>query len=158
MLKQKSKSASNYEVELVWDRQTGGIVEVEGQPRLKLDIPKEYGGLGRYYCSDEVFLASLAGCLLATFIDFKRKFRLHLRDARISLSSSLELRRDGYHVTRIWGSLDLVLGKGRQADAKRCAELAKEYCHLTRAIRETIPIEILVNFLEKWLQISQINY
>lgn len=147
-LEDKSKLASKYKVELIWDKQTGGLAGIEGQPKLKFDIPKKYGGLGRYYCADEIFLASLGWCILATFIDFKRKLRLPLKDVRVSLSSSIELRNDGYHIARIQGSLDAIVKKGQQANAERCAELAKEYCHLTRAIRKTIPIEISTNVLE----------
>ncbi|MFX1486916.1 MAG: OsmC family protein [Promethearchaeota archaeon] len=147
-MEDKSKSASKYEVELIWDKQTGGVAQIEGQPQLKFDIPQKYGGLGRYYCADEVFLASLGWCILATFIDFRRKFRLLSKDVKVSLNSSIESRNDGYHITRIRGSLDAIVKRGQKANAERCAALAKEYCHLTRAIRKTIPIEISINILE----------
>lgn len=62
--------AMSFPVELKWDGETGATALTKGQ-QLKVDMPVEFGGLGRAPCPDELLAASVAGCLLTTFLYFK---------------------------------------------------------------------------------------
>jgi len=65
-----------FETKLIWDGEGGGEVKAKESKDLKLDMPVEFGGKGRYPCPDELFLAGLAGCLLKTFLYFRNKAQL----------------------------------------------------------------------------------
>jgi len=64
-----------YEARGVWDHKTGGRIRLPALQDVKFDTPTKFGGLGRYACADQLFLSSLAACLIATFLYFRKKLR-----------------------------------------------------------------------------------
>ncbi len=131
-----------YEIRLVWDGKSGGTVNLKDST-LRLDTPVEFGGGGRYPCPDELFFSALGGCLLTTFLYFKRKLRLHLQDLQISIKGNVDfIGPEGYQVTGINALLQVKTTKGENRKLRDCVELTRDYCHLTQALEKSIPIEI----------------
>jgi organic hydroperoxide reductase OsmC/OhrA len=133
----------NYETRGVWDGRSGGKIHFLGLPDLAFDTPTRFGGLGRYACADQLFLASLASCLITTFLYFKSKMRftpIHVEataKARIALVGARGYRFSFVKVVLLVRSerCDLVV-------ARRCADLAVAYCHLTQTVREIVPVSV----------------
>ena len=138
-----SRGILKYEARGVWDRKTGGKIRLRGLPDLAFDTPTRFGGLGRYACADQLFLSSLAACLVATFLHFKRKLRfdpIHVEanvKARIVLVGSRE-----YRFSEIRAVLLVRSKKGDRTVARRCADLAVAYCHLTQTLGEVVPMSV----------------
>ena len=131
-----------YRVKLRWDGKSGGIVNLNTST-LRLDTPVEFGGEGRYPCPDELFFSAIGGCLLTTFLYFRRKLNLPLEGFRISIHGNVDLAGPkGYRITRIRALMYIKTIKNEEANAKKCAELTKDFCHITRTIEKVIPIEI----------------
>jgi len=86
------RSVLKYEARGIWDQKTGGKIRLPNFPDLKFDTPTMFGGLGRYACADQLFISSLAACLIATFLYFKGKLQftpIHLEadvKAKIALA------------------------------------------------------------------------
>ncbi len=147
MIKSK-KSTYLFQATVVWDKETGGDITVKGFPELKIDTPVEWGGQGRSYCPDQLFVSSLGGCLLDTFLFIKNRMRLNLLDLKIPLQMSIRQARDGYHVKEIEGKIQAIVGKGEKEKGENCAELAEEYCHIIRLIKKAIPVKITFEVTE----------
>jgi organic hydroperoxide reductase OsmC/OhrA len=129
------------QINLLWDGESGGEISINNHPTIKLDMPIEYGGKGRYPCPDEFFLSAIGGCLLTTFLYFKQKVKLHLEALQISVSGKVNLvGPKGYRVTDLTGLIRVKTSKDEKANAKKCIEWAKNYCHITHAI--TVPIKL----------------
>ena len=129
------------QINLLWDGESGGEVNIRNHPPLRLDTPVEYGGKGRYPCPDEIFLSAIGGCLLTTFLYFKRKIRLHLEGLRISVSGNVGLvGPEGYRITDLKAVIRIKTSKEEEANVKKCVEWTKDYCHITRAL--TVPVKI----------------
>lgn len=91
-----------YKVELIWDMESGGKVHIRKFPLLRLDMPVEFGGKGRFACPDELFFSAVGGCLLTTFLYFKEKLKLHLRGLQVLVKGMAELiGTEGYRITGI---------------------------------------------------------
>ena len=56
-----------YTAEAQWDKETGGKVTANGF-KVSFDTPEDYGGSERHPCPDQLFLASITGCLMNTFL------------------------------------------------------------------------------------------
>jgi len=128
---------------LRWDRGSGGEVATRRFRGLKLDMPTRFGGKGRYICPDELFLSSVAGCLLTTFLYFKRKLKVHLEDLEISVNGTLRAGSEGYGISEIRGMIFIKVKKNDEIGVRKCIKLAEEYCHITRTLEKVVPIKIM---------------
>ena len=133
----------HYEARGVWDRKTGGKIHLPGLPDLRFDTPTKFGGLGRYACADQLFLSSLAACLIATFLYFKGKLRFTPIHVEADVKAKIALiGRRGY---RFSGVKAVLLVRSRKEDlmvARRCADLAVAYCHLTQTVGDIVPTSV----------------
>ena len=143
MLYLVSRDVLNYEACGVWDGKSGGKIHLTGLPDLGFDTPAGFGGLGRYACADQLFLSSLAACLIATFLYFKSKLRftpIHV-EATVKAKITLVGGR-GYRFSRIKAVLLVRSKKSDIMVARRCADLAVAYCHLTQTVGEVVPMSV----------------
>jgi len=138
-----SRDVIDYVARGVWDKKTGGKIHLPGLPDVRFDTPAKFGGLGRYACADQLFLSSLAACLIATFLYFKRKLRF--TPLRVEANVKAKIALVGGSFYRFSGVKVVLLVSSRKDDivvARRCADLAVAYCHLTQTVREAVPIVV----------------
>ncbi len=134
------KKRLRYSAEARWNHMMGGTAQLDGftQP---FDTPREHGGDGAAPCPDQLFMASLAGCIMNTFNYYRRMLEAETRDLTVNVSSDIELTKtSGYRVTGI--NIDIQVWSDRENRElnRRCAERAEEYCHITKSIEPAIPI------------------
>ncbi len=133
----------NYRVKLVWDDESGGDVYIRRFPRLKIDIPEKFGGKSRAPCPDELFFSAIGGCLLTTFLYFKKKLELELRELEVIVQGTLDYAgRRGYRIADIGVVMSIDVDEEEGSKAEECVELTREYCHLIRSLEKGIPIRI----------------
>ena len=102
-----------------WDKESGGEVSCKSTVDFKVDMPTEFSGEGRYPCPDQVFLASIGGCLLTTFLHFKRRLDLEVEDVRISVEGKVELvGAEGYRIERIDAILHVKAKRGGRSPSE----------------------------------------
>ncbi len=133
-----------YDVNLVWDMESGGDVYFKTPPKLKLDMPVEFGGKGRSPCPDEYFLSAVGGCYLTTFLYFKERLSLKPRALRVTVHAKANyVVPKGYRITEIRVLMQVDVDAEEKEKAEECIELAREHCHLTRSIEQGLLIKIL---------------
>ena len=137
-----------YRLKLLWDGRSGGEVNFEDHPTLKLDMPKEFGGEGRYHCPDDLFFSAIGGCLLTTFLYFQRKLDLRLKDVQILLDGSVNLvGPEGYRVTGLKATMRIETVRGEEEKAEECFKLMRDFCHIARTLGGTLSTEITKEIL-----------
>jgi uncharacterized OsmC-like protein len=138
----------NYSIETNWDRGTGGYATF-GDHMINFDTPIEFGGEGKAPCPDQLFLASLSGCILDTFINFKNRLEVETTSVKLKTSTKVKLNSKGfYSLEDIRILFKIQCEKVFLKKNRRCAELACEYCHLTKSIESVIPIKIKIDLSE----------
>ncbi len=130
-----------YGVFVEWDGLTGGEARTT-QHRLSFDMPKEFKGLGRSFCPDELLLSAVGGCLLTTFLHFKERFKLPLKKFRVDVKGEVKLMDEGYRITKVEAKIEASAPEDEVERVKRFIELAKEYCHITRSLERCIAITV----------------
>ncbi|MFX0195458.1 MAG: OsmC family protein [Candidatus Hodarchaeota archaeon] len=130
-----------FQINAKWDGQLGGIVEAKQGYHLKFDIPHTFGGPGQAFCPDELFLASIAGCLLNTFLHFQERIELEMKAFLIQVGAEVEFERDKYRIIKIKVDGTLTIKEGNEDLGTKCLQLAKDYCHISRSLTPCIPIE-----------------
>ena len=132
-----------YEVKLLWDGESGGEAHIRETPALKIDMPVEFGGRGRFPCPDELFFSAVGGCLLTTFLYFKEKLRFFLRGLQVSVKGIVNLiGPKGYRIAGIEAFIRIEVDEKEKLKAEKCAELTRDYCHITRSLEQAIPLRI----------------
>ncbi len=133
-----------YRLKLFWDGRSGGEVNFNDHPALKFDMPKAFGGEGRYHCPDELFFSAVGGCFLTTFLYFQRKLDFPLKGLQILIDGSVNLvGPEGYRITGLKAMMCIETVKGEEEKAKECFELMKDFCHITRTLNGVILTEII---------------
>ena len=56
---------------------------------------------------------------------------------------------EGYRITSLGVTGDVIVGEGELATGKRCVELMKEYCHISRSLQNCIPITYDISVREE---------
>lgn len=137
-----------FEAESVWDGKTGGRATISEGRKINFDTPETFGGMGQGMCPDELFVSAILGCLNNTFLDFQRRFQIQLVSMNLKGKAALEFDGTGYVITGITVYGEIVVEEGELRTGKRCVELMEKYCHLTRSIRNCIPIQFDVSVRE----------
>ena len=138
------KERLHYSAEAQWDKETGGEVTSKDF-KISFDTPRDHGGNERYPCPDQLFLASITGCLMNTFLYYRVHLGAETRDIKISAGAETQLVNPlGYRVKGIDAHIQ-VWSTEEEADLNRtCAERARDYCHLTKSIEGSIPINVTI--------------
>ena len=130
-----------FEAESVWDGKTGGTAATGQGRKIVFDTPETYGGMGQGLCPDELFVSAILGCLNNTFLDFQRRFEIRVVSMKLQGKAAVKFDGKGYIITGVMISGQVVVEEDELETGKRCVELMKEYCHLTRTIKDFIPLQ-----------------
>jgi uncharacterized OsmC-like protein len=148
-LKSKYPEKLEYHSSSVWDGHTGGTATVKNDRKIIFDTPETYGGRGEGICPDEIFVTAILGCLSNTFLDFQRKFEMDLKQLSLKGKATVIFDGNGYKITRVTVSGEVIVGEDEIGTGKRCVELMQEYCHLSRTIKDCIPFEYDISVREE---------
>ncbi len=131
-----------YVVEGKWNKRMGGeITTKEGD--IYFDTAEEFGGFKEGACPDELFLSSIGGCLLTTYLYFKKKLNFQMENYVFEVEGVIKMEHGSYKISKINVYTEIEVAKKEDLKrAERCFSLAEEYCHITRTIKNSIPIEI----------------
>jgi len=129
----------HYAAEAEWDHETGGTAKLDAFTQ-QFDTPREHGGNETAPCPDQLFMVSLAGCIINTFNYYRVMLEAETRDLKVNASMDIELTdTEGYRVTGIDIDIHVWSDQENEELNRRCAERATQYCHLTRSIEPAIP-------------------
>lgn len=138
-----------YRVEAFWDGGTGGKAELE-EGDIKFDRPIEFLGRASSPCPDQLFLSSLTGCLINTFLHFADRLDVEFIDVSSEASMKIELvGHRGYAVKEINAVIRAWTRDEYSSLVLRCAELARDHCHLTNFLEKCISINVGIEILER---------
>ncbi len=130
-------------IKLTWDGQSGAEIKLATTYPLKIDLPAEFGGHGRYPCPNELFFASIGGCLITEFLYFRKKLNFMLRGLQVDIEGKEEMfGSEGYRITHIRATITIETVERDRDEVETCIELTKKYCPLTRTLEKAIPIEV----------------
>lgn len=148
-LRSKYPEKIEYLASSEWDGQTGGTATASSGHKIVYGTPKTFGGHGIGVCPDELFVSAILGCLNNTFLDFQRKFELELKAFSLKGKATAIFDGEGYNITGMIISGEVIVAEDEIETGERCVELMKEYCHLTRTIKDCIPFEYNISVHEE---------
>ncbi|MEM2883230.1 MAG: OsmC family protein [Nitrososphaerales archaeon] len=137
----KNPDVVSYSVKADWDEQSGAEITSRGIT-IRVDLPPEFGGLGQRLTPDELFLGAISGCLMITFLHFRRINKLKLRLLQCTITSKRMQTEKGYRLQNVQATVRIRVDKDQVELGKKCIELARDYCPLLADLRSPIHIDV----------------
>ncbi|MEM3387032.1 MAG: OsmC family protein [Nitrososphaerales archaeon] len=137
----KNPDVVSYSVKADWDEQSGAEITSRGIT-IRVDLPPEFGGLGQRLTPDELFLGAISGCLMITFLHFRRINKLKLRLLQCTITSKRMQTEKGYRLQNVQATVRIRVDKNQVELGKKCIELARDYCPLLADLRSPIHIDV----------------
>lgn len=128
----------DYRVEIAGTgRKTGRLSAVhDALPELDIASPPEFGGPGRVWSPEHLFVAAMASCLMTTFHSMAERSGIELVSYSDESVGHLVRDDDGlYRIERVTLRPRIVVSPGSPVDrARRLIEKAEKVCLIRRSV------------------------
>ena len=128
-----------YKNRVVWDKKKEGITEWVEKARLRTGTPPEFQGSENVVSPEELFVASINGCIMTTFLYFNDKLDAGLISYESDACGKVEKNEKGYKFTNI--IIKPVIVAKNTEKAMKALLLAEKYCLVSRSINANIEIK-----------------
>jgi organic hydroperoxide reductase OsmC/OhrA len=130
-----------YSDTVVWKAEKKGIVKIEGEPDLEIAPPPEFGGPGGVHAPEDLFVASLNGCIMATFLAFAEKTRTKFNSFESTAHGSLDKIEGKLKFTTIDVTVKVTVPSEREKKhAEHTLKLVNKHCLITNSLN--FPVEL----------------
>jgi organic hydroperoxide reductase OsmC/OhrA len=140
-----------YPVNVSWTSGRAGYAEsVDGLPGLPLAAPPEFGGEEGLWTPEHLLVASVASCLMTTFLAIAELSKLEVESLEVGASGHLvrgedrRYRFDRITVRPVVG----VVGESAREKALRLLAKAEELCLITRSLSAEVQMEPRIEVLD----------
>ena len=125
-----------FDVQLTWLGRTDAILsskEAEGQ--LKVSSPPQFGGEGRPWTPEHLFLASINSCYMSTFLAIANKMKISLSGFECSAHGEICTEQGQFKFEKINLSSRVYLLDGADCPKVKIAlSKTKKHCIITKSI------------------------
>jgi len=139
-----------YHVSLTWNGDGMGCGEAHVADEgfaIPIGGAKEHGGCGKGANSEEMFLAAVGTCWIATWAIFMKKLGVPYTHPRLRITG--ELGKDpagGFHMTKtsIFALVpEAMLAEHRPA-LEKTVKLSEKYCIISKIAKAAMPVEVFL--------------
>jgi len=138
----------SFKAEVHWTQGTRGKIHIKNFEPIEIGIIKEFGGeeiLG----PEDLFIASVASCVLTTFLYFAKKYDVEYNKIVVDASGTVRRMEGGYYkFTKINIKLKVAAPEEAKFDIEECFNFTKKYCIISNTIKDCVTLNIALEFLE----------
>lgn len=138
----------SFKAEVHWTQGMRGKIYIKNFEPIEIGIIKEFGGeeiLG----PEDLFVSSVASCVLTTFLYFAKKYKLEYNKIIIDTSGDVKRMEGGYYkFTKIDVKFKISAPEESEFDIEECFKLTKKYCIISNTIKECVPLNLTLEFLK----------
>jgi len=91
----------HYSASIEWKEEKKGTLHIEGKPDVAVVTPPEFDGHEGAHSPEDLFVASIAGCTMTTFLAFAAKTRSKFSSFECSAEGEADLVEGRLKFTRI---------------------------------------------------------
>jgi len=92
---------TTFETELMWQEDKQADLNARDNPLLQVATPPDFGGPAQTWCPEELFVGSIASCLMSTFLYFVERSHLSLTAYSSTSKGTLSKTADGFRFTGV---------------------------------------------------------
>ena len=130
-----------YKTNTVWTNEKSGTLTSDGKPPLRVSSPPEFKGEPGVWTPEDLFVASVEGCHMATFIAFAAKKGLRIISYRSHTNGVLESVNGDYRFTRIVIFPTIVVASTAvESEVQEILHEAQQHCLVTNSIDSIVEV------------------
>jgi organic hydroperoxide reductase OsmC/OhrA len=132
-----------YDSKIEWKGAKEGDLRAAALAPIVLGAPPEFNGREGTWSPEHLFVASVNGCFMLTFLAIAENSKLPLFSYSSSARGKLEkVQGGGYQITEITIKPTVVIASAEDlARMPRILEKAKENCFVTNSIKSVVQLE-----------------
>jgi peroxiredoxin-like protein len=129
-----------FEVELNWLVKKRGVLSSNNvNNTLHVATPQEFGGEGREWSPEHLFLSSISSCFMSTYLFFAQKLNFEVINLECTAIGQIELIDGKYQFTRINLVPKIYIASEElREQANLALEKAQKYCLISNSINASI--------------------
>jgi organic hydroperoxide reductase OsmC/OhrA len=138
--KSRQKSLT-FRTSAVWTEGTSGVLTSEGKPPIKVSNPPEFKGKDGVWTPEDMFVASVEVCHMATFLAFARTRNLPVLSYESHSNGVLEYMDGDYRFTRIviFPTIN-VADSSKESEVHLILREAQEHCLVANSIATIVEV------------------
>lgn len=135
--------AHEFPVTVYWRSGKQGTAEVDSLPSVEVSTPPAFGGPEGYWSPEHLYVASVASCLMATFVAIAGNSRLEFADLQVPAAGTVARGEDRrYRVSTVILRPRLTLRRESDRErAGRILEKSHQACIVSNSIRSDVRME-----------------
>ncbi len=131
----------SYYANVDWEKEKQGFLK-GGFKDVQVACPPEFGGPGGIISPEDLFVASIAVCLMATFVNRCARHGIELVSYESKNEGFMEFDGEAYQITKIWLRPTIKIGDNSKLElAKRLLQEAERVCPVGRSVKSEIILE-----------------
>lgn len=129
-----------FEAKLNWLSGTRGLLNAKGAAgAIHVATPAAFGGEGNSWSPEHLFLSSIIGCFMSTFIAFTQKLDFDIVKLECSAIGQIEIVEGKYKFTHINLYPKLLVANNEVKErAKLALEKTQKYCLISNSVNAAI--------------------
>jgi peroxiredoxin-like protein len=139
-LSNKSKKQFLYEVQLNWLEKSCGILhsgDVVGA--IQVAAPANFGGEGKDWSPEHLFLSSVSSCYMTTYLSFAKKMDFEIAGFECNAIGQVDLVDGKYKFTHINVYPEIYIAdESVSAKASLAVQKTEKYCLIGNSVNATI--------------------
>ncbi|MBI1746071.1 MAG: OsmC family protein [Acidobacteria bacterium] len=133
--------------QLEWTGGRGGILSAEGKPAYRVSSPPEFKGQEGIWSSEDLFVAAVDICTMATFLTFANQGQILLVEYKSQAEGQLEFVDGSYRFTRITLRPEIIVESTTAiADVQKVLHDAHSKCLVSNSIKPEVVIEPVIKY------------
>ncbi len=135
----------DFTVNLQWEEARQGRLSARANPPLPVATPPEFGGPEGVWSAEELFVASVGGCLMSTFLYFADRFDVPLEAYSSAATGRMEKTPGGLRFTSIDVTIQATVPDEeaqQRAAPLRLREKIEKYCPVSTALNCPVRITL----------------
>jgi peroxiredoxin-like protein len=138
--KTRAKSYT-YRTSIAWTGGRSGILESNGKPSIKVSSPPEFKGEAGVWTPEDMFVASVEICHMATFLAFAARQSIAISSYKSHSNGVLEFIDGDFRFTRIVIFPTIVVGNSEsEAQVHAILREAQKHCLVTNSIASIVEV------------------
>jgi peroxiredoxin-like protein len=134
-----------YRTAIAWTGARNARMTSEGKPDLQVSSPPEFNGEAGRWTPEDMFVAALNNCTMATFLAFAERKGLPLTAYSCDAEGVLEFAEGSYRFTQVMLKARVSVKSSEYIEsAKALMESAHKKCLIANSIRSEVLIDMEV--------------
>ncbi len=132
---------------LNWTEEKKGTCSAEGKSSITVATPPEFGGPEGTWSPEELFVGSIASCLMSTFLYFVERMHIALHSYESSATGTMDKTPEGLCFTKVVVRITADVDEKYRKKTEGLKNKLEKYCPVSASV--SCPVELVFEISSK---------